>query len=95
MRHFFDPLNSCLFNSYYLDSSINSKVVDVFSLINESQIMEVNGWKPRFEELLKRETQSLLSSVEVPKLELKQLSCGLKYAFVIPGDPFPIAITSE
>ena len=57
--------------------------------------MEVNGWKPRFEELPERETQSLLSSVEVTKLELKQLSCGLKYAFFILGDTFPVAITSE
>ena len=93
--YFFDPLDSCLFNSYYLDSSINFEVVDVFSLINESQIMEVNGWKQRFKELLERETLTLLSSVKVPKLELKQLSRGLKYAFFIPGDTFPIAITSE
>ena len=57
--------------------------------------MEVNGWKQRFKELLERETLTLLSSVKVPKLELKQLSRGLKYAFFIPGDTFPIAITSE
>ena len=61
--YFSDPLDSCLSNSCYLDLSINSEVVDAFSLINESQIMEVNGWKPRSEELLERETQSLLSSV--------------------------------
>ena len=41
--YFSDPLDSCLSNSCYLDLSINSEVVDAFSLINESQIMEVNG----------------------------------------------------
>ena len=63
MRHIFLTLLTRLSNSCYLDLSINSEVVDAFSLINESQIMEVNGWKPRSEELLERETQSLLSSV--------------------------------
>ena len=95
MRHFCNPLDSCLVNSYYPDSSINSKVADVCYLSDESQIMEVNGWKPRFEELLERETKPLPSSVEVPKLELKQFSCGLKYAFFIPSDTFPVVITSE
>ena len=86
MRHFCNPHDSCLVNSYYPNSSINSKFANVCYLSNESQIMEVNEWKPRFKELLKRETQSLISSVEILKLELKQLSCGLKYAFFIPGD---------
>ena len=65
------------------------------SLVNESQIMEVNGWKPRFEELPKRNTKPLPSSIEVPKLELKQLPRDLRYAFLEPGDTFPIVFTSE
>ena len=88
MRHFSDPLESCLVNSYYPDSSINSKVADVCYLSDESQIMEVNDWKPCFEELLERETKFILSSVKVPKLELKQLLRGLKYAFFISVIPF-------
>ena len=95
IRHLSNPLESCLVNSYNPDSSINPKVVDVCYLSDESQIMEVNGWKPRFEELPERETKSILSSIEVPKLELKQLLCGIKYAFFISGDTFPIVITSE
>ena len=95
MRHFSNPLESCLVNSYYPNSSINSKVAYACYLSNESQIMEVNGCKPRFEELPKRETKSIFSSVEVPKLELKQLLRGLKYAFFISGDTFLVIITSE
>ena len=57
--------------------------------------MEVNGWKPCFEELPEREIKSILSSVEVPKLELEQLLRGLKYAFFISSDTFPVVITSK
>ena len=57
--------------------------------------MKVTGWKPGFEELPKREIKYILSSVEVPKLELEQLSRGLKYAFFVPGGTFPIVITFE
>jgi hypothetical protein len=35
--------------------------------------MELNCWKPRFEELPKSENKALPSSVAIPKLELKQL----------------------
>ena len=93
MRHFFVPFDSCLVNSHYFDSSINFEVADVCSLFDGYQIMEVNDWKPHFEELLEREIKSLPSSVEVPKLELKEFPCRLKYAFFVPSDTFPIAIT--
>jgi hypothetical protein len=56
--------------------------------------MELNCWKPRFEELPKSENKVLLSSVVIPKLELKQLPNGLKYAFLESGDTFPIIISS-
>uniref|UniRef100_A0A2N9J3C0 Reverse transcriptase/retrotransposon-derived protein RNase H-like domain-containing protein n=1 Tax=Fagus sylvatica TaxID=28930 RepID=A0A2N9J3C0_FAGSY len=56
--------------------------------------MELNCWKPRFEELPKSENKALPSSVAIPKLELKQLPSGLKYAFLESGDTFPIVISS-
>jgi hypothetical protein len=50
--------------------------------------MELNCWKPRFEELPKSENKALLSSVAISKLELKQLPSGLKYAFLEQVIPF-------
>ena len=56
--------------------------------------MELNCWKLRFKELPKSENKALPSSVAIPKLELKQLPSGLKYAFLESGDTFPVVISS-
>uniref|UniRef100_A0A2N9GF34 Integrase catalytic domain-containing protein n=1 Tax=Fagus sylvatica TaxID=28930 RepID=A0A2N9GF34_FAGSY len=58
------------------------------------EVMELNCWKPRFEELPKNENKALPSSVVIPKLELKQLPSGLKYAFLESDDTFPVVISS-
>uniref|UniRef100_A0A2N9GGE5 Reverse transcriptase/retrotransposon-derived protein RNase H-like domain-containing protein n=1 Tax=Fagus sylvatica TaxID=28930 RepID=A0A2N9GGE5_FAGSY len=60
----------------------------------ECEVMELNCWKPRFEELPKSENKALPSSVAIPKLELKQLPSRLKYAFLESGDTFPVVISS-
>jgi hypothetical protein len=88
-----DPLDSCLLNFSDSDSSIGSNIANVCSLL-DSQVMELNCWKPRFEELPKSENKALPSSVAIPKLELKQLPSGLKYAFLELGETFPIVISS-
>uniref|UniRef100_A0A2N9GZ56 Retrotransposon gag domain-containing protein n=1 Tax=Fagus sylvatica TaxID=28930 RepID=A0A2N9GZ56_FAGSY len=58
-------------------------------------VMELSGWRPRFEELPKSELKPLPSSIEIPKLELKQLPSELKYAFLESGDTFPVVISSK
>ena len=88
-----DPFDSCLLNFSDSDSSIGSDIANVCSLL-DSQVMELNCWKPRFEELPKSENKALPSSVVIPKLELKQLLSGLKYAFLESGDTFPVVISS-
>uniref|UniRef100_A0A2N9GYX5 RNA-directed DNA polymerase n=1 Tax=Fagus sylvatica TaxID=28930 RepID=A0A2N9GYX5_FAGSY len=88
-----DPLDSCLLNFSDGDSSIGSNIANVCSLL-DLQVMELNCWKPRFEELPKSENKALPSSVAIPKLELKQLPNGLKYAFLESGDTFPVVISS-
>jgi hypothetical protein len=89
----FDPFDSCLLNFSDNDYSINFDIANVYSLL-DSQVMELNCWKPRFEELPKSENKALPSSVAIPKLELKQLSSGLKYAFIELGDTFLVVISS-
>uniref|UniRef100_A0A2N9EJX0 Reverse transcriptase domain-containing protein n=1 Tax=Fagus sylvatica TaxID=28930 RepID=A0A2N9EJX0_FAGSY len=59
------------------------------------EVMELNFWKQRFEELPKSKNKALPSSVAIPKLELKQLPSELKYAFLKSGDTFPIVISSK
>jgi hypothetical protein len=88
-----DPLDSCLLNFSDNDSSIDSDIANDCSLLN-SQVMELNCWKLRFEELPKSENKAPPSSVAIPKLELKQLPSGLKYAFLELGDTFPVVISS-
>uniref|UniRef100_A0A2N9I7N6 RNA-directed DNA polymerase n=1 Tax=Fagus sylvatica TaxID=28930 RepID=A0A2N9I7N6_FAGSY len=61
----------------------------------DCEVMEISGWRPRFEELPKSELKTLPSSIEIPKLELKQLPSGLKYAFLESGDTFPVVIISS
>jgi hypothetical protein len=51
--YFSDPLESCIVNSYDLDSSINSEITNVCSSRDDFQVMEISWWKPRFEELPK------------------------------------------
>uniref|UniRef100_A0A2N9HMW5 RNA-directed DNA polymerase n=1 Tax=Fagus sylvatica TaxID=28930 RepID=A0A2N9HMW5_FAGSY len=91
--YYSDPLDSCLLNFSDGDSSIGSNIANVCSLL-DLQVMELNCWKPRFEELPKSENKALPSSVAIPKLELKQLPSGLKYAFLESGDTFPVVISS-
>uniref|UniRef100_A0A2N9FCS6 RNA-directed DNA polymerase n=1 Tax=Fagus sylvatica TaxID=28930 RepID=A0A2N9FCS6_FAGSY len=50
-----DPLDSCLLNFSDGDSSIGSNIANVCSLL-DLQVMELNCWKPRFEELPKSDT---------------------------------------
>ena len=57
-------------------------------------MMVVNeGWKPRFEKLLESNKKPMPSSEEAPQLELKPLPSGLKYAYLGPGETFPVVIS--
>ena len=97
-----DPLEALLNNyvdSYDLKSDIH--LSENFSLLDSSQVskgqqvMAINeGWRPRFEELPKSDKKLVPSSEEPPQLELKPLPNGLKYAFLGPGETFPIVISS-
>ena len=57
--------------------------------------MAINeGWRPRFEELPKSDKKPMPSSEEAPQVELKPLPNGLKYAYLGPGETFPVVISS-
>uniref|UniRef100_A0A2N9IGG3 Reverse transcriptase domain-containing protein n=1 Tax=Fagus sylvatica TaxID=28930 RepID=A0A2N9IGG3_FAGSY len=81
-------LESCLVNSLDFDDDEDSEVAHICSVLNSSQVLEVNAWRPKIEELPPRNIMPVPSSVEAPKLELKPLPVELKYAFLGQGGNF-------
>ena len=66
----------------------------VYSILEHSEVMETNGWTPRFEEFPPIEERVLPSEEKPPKLELKPLSSHLKYSFLGSKKTFPMIISS-
>ena len=62
------------------------------SIIEHKDVLEVNGWTPKFEPLPPNEDKTLPSEV---KLELKPLPTHLKYAFLGEEDTFQVIISSS
>ena len=65
------------------------------SLIEHSEVLEANGWAPKFEPLPPIEDRVLPSEERPPKLELKPLPSHLKYAFLGVDETFPVIISSS
>ena len=65
------------------------------SIIEHKDVLEVNGWTPKFETLPPNEDKTLPSEERPPKLELKPLPTHLKYAFLGEEDTFPVIISSS
>jgi hypothetical protein len=99
---FSDPLETLLTNSVNShDIEHDAKLTEICSLLDSSQVLEeeqvmaVNEpWRPRFEELPVTEKKPVPSSEEIPQLELKQLPNGFKYAYLGPGETFPVVISA-
>uniref|UniRef100_A0A2N9EYF5 Integrase catalytic domain-containing protein n=1 Tax=Fagus sylvatica TaxID=28930 RepID=A0A2N9EYF5_FAGSY len=99
---FLDPLETLLTNSVNsYDIEHDAKLTEICSLLDSSQVLEeeqvmaVNEpWRPRFEELPETEKKPMPSSEEIPQLELKPLPNGFKYAYLGPGETFPVVISA-
>ena len=90
-----DPLKSCLVSPSCVEKVTTSELDFLHSIIEHSDIMEANGWVPRFEKLAPIEDRVLSSEEKPPKLELKPLPSHLKYAFLGVEETFPINISSS
>ena len=64
------------------------------SIIEHNDVLEVNGWTPKFEPFPPNEDKALPSEERPPKLELKPLPTHLKYAFLGEEETFPVIISS-
>ena len=90
-----DPLKSCLVSPTCVKEITTSELEFLYSIIEHNEVMEANGWAPRFEKLPLIEDRVLPSEEKPPKLELKPLPSHLKYAFLGVEETFPVIISSS
>ena len=65
------------------------------SIIEHNEVLEANGWAPKFEPLPPIEDRVLPSKERPPKLELKPLPSHLKYVFLGVKETFSVIISSS
>ena len=90
-----DPLKSCLVSPKCVEEVTTPEVEFLYSILEHREVMETNGWTPRFEELPPIEERVLSSKEKPPKLELKPLPSHLKYSFLGSEETFLVIISSS
>ena len=90
-----DPLKLCMVSSGWDEEVTTLESEFLYSIIEHHEILEVNGWAPKFEPLPLNEGKALPSEERPPKLELKPLPTHLKYAFLGEEETFPVIISSS
>ena len=90
-----DPLKSCLVSKSWDEEGTTHESEFLHSIIEHNEVLEVNGWAPKFEPLPPNDDKALPSEERPPKLELKPLPTHLKYAFLVEEETFPVIISSS
>ena len=90
-----DPLMSCLVSPSLDEEVTTSESEFLHSIIEHNEVLEVNGWAPKFEPLPPIEDRVLPSEERPPKLKVKPLPSHLKYAFLGVDETFPVIISSS
>ena len=90
-----DPLMSCLVSPSWDEEVTTLESEFLHSIIEHNEVMEANGWAPKFEPLPLIQDKALPSEERPPKLELKPLPSHLKYAFLGAKETFPVIISSS
>ena len=92
---YYDPLMSCLVSPSWVEEVTTSKSEFLHSIIEHSEVLEANGWAPKFETLPPIEARVLPSEERPPKLDLKPLPSHLKYAFLGVEETLMVIISSS
>ena len=90
-----DPLMACVVSPSWVEEVTTSESEFLHSIIEHSEVLEANGWAPKFETLPPIEDRVLPLEERPPKLELKPLPSHLKYAFLGEEETLPIIISSS
>ena len=90
-----DPLMSCLVSPSWDEEVTTSESEFLHSIIEHNEVLEANGWAPKFEPLPPIEDRALPSEERQLKLELKPLPSHVKYSFLGVEETFPIIIYSS
>ena len=90
-----DLLKSCLVSPKCVEEVTTLEVEFLYSILEHKEVMETNGWTPRFEVLPPIEERVLPSEEKPPKLELKLLPSHLKYSFLGCEETLPVIISSS
>ena len=90
-----DPLMSYLVSQSWDEEVTTSESEFLHSIIEHNEVLEANGWAPKFEPLPPIEDRVLPLEERPPKLELKPLPSHLKYAFLGVDETFPVIISSS
>ena len=76
-----DPLESCLVSPTSVEYDLNNEIEYLYSLLELSEVCDIKGWTPKFEELPPSEVKILPSSVQPLTLELKPSHLPLNIFF--------------
>jgi len=68
---------------------------DDLQMVYFQEASKANSWKPKIEELPPRSIESIPSSVQPPKPDLKPLPFNFKYSFLGENETFPVIISSK
>ena len=86
---------SCLVSPSWDEEVTTLESEFLHSIIEHNNVLEVNGWAPKFEPLQPNEDKALPSEERPPKVQLKPFPTHLKYAFLGKDDTFPVIISSS
>ena len=86
---------SCLVIPSWVEEVTTSESEFLHSIIEHSEVLEANGWAPKFEPLPPIEDRVLPLEERPPKIELKPLPSHLKYAFLGVEETFLKIISSS
>ena len=90
-----DPLMSYLVSPNWDEEVTTIESEFLHSIIEHNEVLEVNGWAPKFEPLPPIKDRALPSEERPHKLELKPLPSHLKYAFLGVEETFSVIISSS